>query len=201
MRRMLCLLILPFLLAGCADRIWAPDDVVARSHYRSGEPPSITLFTVVRKRGNEGAHSGLMINGSERVIYDPAGTWTNPAAPERYDLHFGMTPLMVRYYIDYHARTTYDVYEQTVPVSAEVAEMAIRQAKAEGASMKAMCGSSVSGVLKGLPGFEAVRSSFFPGKLMREFATLPGVVTTKYTDDDDDNNKGLLATQIVAPGQ
>ncbi|MBS0564170.1 MAG: hypothetical protein JSR87_06785 [Proteobacteria bacterium] len=201
MRRLLCLLILPLLLAGCAEHIWASDEAVQKARYHSSEPTSITLFTVVRKRGNEGAHSGLMINGSERVIYDPAGTWTNPAAPERNDLHFGMTPLMVKYYIDYHARTTYDVYEQTVRVSPEVAQLAIQKAEAEGASMKAMCGNSVSAVLKGLPGFENVRSSFFPGRLMREFATLPGVVTMHYTDSDDDNNKGLLATQVAAPGQ
>ncbi|MFO1175613.1 MAG: hypothetical protein U1E48_10485 [Paracoccaceae bacterium] len=201
MRRLLIVLVLPLFLANCAEHVWAPDEAVQRARYHSSDPPSITLFTVVRKRGNEGAHSGLMINGSQRIIYDPAGTWTNPAAPEREDVHFGMTPTMVRYYIDYHARSTYDVYEQTVPVSPEVAEMAIRKAETNGASMKALCGNSVSEVLKGLPGFDSVRSSFFPGRLMREFATLPGVETAHYTDNDSDNNKVLLARQNTAVGQ
>lgn len=201
MRRLLIALALPLFLADCAEHIWASDEAVQKAHYRSSEPPSITLYTVVRKRGNEGAHSGLMINGSERIIYDPAGTWTNPAAPEREDVHFGMTPTLVKYYVDYHARSTYDVYEQTVRVSPEVAEMAIRRAETNGASMKAMCGSSVSDVLVGLPGFDAVSRSFFPGRLMREFATLPGVVTSLHVDQDSDNNKALLAKQDAAQGQ
>lgn len=201
MRRLLTALVLPLFLANCAEHIWASDEAVQRARYHSSDPPSITLFTVVRKRGDEGAHSGLMVNGSQRIIYDPAGTWTNPAAPEREDVHFGMTPTMVRYYINYHARPTYDVYEQTVPVSAEVAEMAIRNAESNGASMKAMCGNSVSEVLKGLPGFEAVSRSFFPGRLMSEFANLPGVETSHYIDDGSGNNQVVLAGQNTVAGQ
>ena len=69
MRRFAICLALPLvvLLAGCgAEPVWAPDEAVARARYVSGEEPSITLFTVVRKRGGEGAHSGLMIDGSQR---------------------------------------------------------------------------------------------------------------------------------------
>lgn len=201
MRRLLLWLILPLLLSACAEPIWAPDEAVARARYVSNEPPSITLFTVVRKLGGEGAHAGLMINGSQRVMFDPAGTWTNPAAPERNDLHYGITPLIEKYYVDYHARATYDVYEQTVPVSAEVAELAIQRAASNGAVGKALCGNSVSGILRGLPGFDEVGKTFFPGKLMREFAKLPGVVTTVHTDSDSDDNKALLAQQVVTPGQ
>ncbi len=198
MRRFLAALLLPLLLANCAEPVWAPDEAVARAHYRSAEPPSITLFTVIRKLGGEGAHSGLMINGSERVIFDPAGTWTHPTAPERNDVHFGMTPTMVKYYIDYHARSTYDVYEQTVQVSPEVAEQAIRLVLNNGAVMKAMCGRSVSAVVHDIPGFESVSGTYFPGKLMREFGQLPGVVTVKHSDADADNNKALLAQQTAA---
>ena len=99
----------------------------------SGEPPSITLYTVVRKRGNEGAHSGLMIDGSQRVMFDPAGTWHHPTVPERNDLHYGITERMRKFYIDYHARETYDVIENKVYVSPAVAEAAIRRAEAYGA--------------------------------------------------------------------
>lgn len=195
MHRLFLCLFLPLLLAACAQPVWAPDDAVARARYVSTDGPSITLFTVVRKLGGEGAHAGLMINGSQRVLFDPAGTWHHPSAPERNDLFFGITPRMKQYYIDYHARATYDVYEQTVPVSAAVAELAIQRAASNGAVGKALCGNSISSILRGLPGFENVGKTFFPGKLMREFAGLPGVVTSVHHDADADNNKALLATQ------
>ncbi|WP_284164645.1 hypothetical protein [Frigidibacter sp. SD6-1] len=198
MRRLLLVLILPLFLANCAEPVWAPDEAVARARYVSSEPPSISLITVVRTLGGEGAHSGLLINGSQRVVFDPAGTWTNPAAPERNDLHYGITPRMEQYYIDYHARETYYVVKQTVLVSPEVAELAIRRAEGNGAVGKALCGTSISAILRDLPGFESVNRSYFPGKIMKSFAELPGVVTLKYTDDSPDDNKPLLVEQLVA---
>lgn len=196
MRHLIIALALPLFLAACADPVWAPDEAVARARYVSDEPPSITLYTVVRRLGGEGAHSGLMINGSQRVIFDPSGSWSNPAAPERNDLLYGITPKLKQYYIDYHARETYDVYEQTVPVSREVADLALQRAAANGAVGNGFCGNSISAILRGLPGFEGVRRSLFPNKIMRDFGQVPGVVTRKYVDDDPDFNKPLLAVQI-----
>ena len=195
MRRLLIALCLPLFLAACAEPVWAPDEAVARARYVSDEPPSITLFTVVRKLGKEGAHSGLMINGSQRIMFDPAGTWTHPTVPERNDVHFGITPRMKQFYIDYHARETYDVYEQTVVVSPEVAELAIRRVEQNGAVGKALCGNAISSVLRDIPGFESVGKSFFPKKIMRAFGELPGVTTVVHADNDADNNQALLATQ------
>jgi hypothetical protein len=197
MRRLLLCLILPLFLANCAEPVWAPDEAVARARYHSDEPPSITLFTVVRRLGGEGAHSGLMINGSQRVMFDPAGTWHHPTVPERNDLFYGITPRMKQFYIDYHARQTYDVYEQRVPVSAEVAELAIRRAESNGAVGKALCGISVSHILRKIPGFENIPNTYFPNKIMRAFGELPGVVTIKHEDGDSDNNKAVLANQLV----
>ena len=201
MRRLLIALALPLFLANCAEPVWAPDEAVAKARYVSDEGPSITLFTVVRKLGGEGAHTGLMINGSQRVMFDPAGTWENPAAPERNDLHYGITPRMKQFYVDYHARKTYDVYEQRVPVSAQVAELAIQRAAANGAVAKAFCGNSISNILGQLPGFESLHKTFFPNKIMRAFAEMPGVVTTLHTDDDPDNNGTVLTTQLQPGGQ
>jgi len=198
MRRLLIALALPLFLANCAEPVWAPDEAVARARYVSDEPPSITLFTVVRKLGKEGAHSGLMINGSQRIMFDPAGTWTHPTVPERNDVHFGITPRMKQFYIDYHARETYDVYEQTVIVSPEVAELAIRRVQENGAVGKALCSNAISGVLRDIPGFESVGSSFFPKRIMNAFGELPGVTTVVHGDTDSDNNKALLAAQTKA---
>lgn len=201
MRRLLIALVLPLFLANCAEPVWAPDEAVARARYVSDEGPSITLFTVVRKLGGEGAHSGLMINGSQRVMFDPAGTWYHPTVAERNDLHYGITPRMKQFYIDYHARETYDVYEQRVPVSAAVAELAIQRAAANGAVGKALCGNAISDILRGIPGFEGVSKTFFPNKIMRAFAEIPGVVTVVHTDQDADNNTTVLTTQAQPDGQ
>ena len=76
-------------LAGCAGTaasVWAPDEAVARARYVHEAPPSITLITVVNNTTGGGAHSALLINADERVIFDPAGTWHHPQLPERNDV-------------------------------------------------------------------------------------------------------------------
>mgnify|MGYP003546875347 CR=1 FL=1 len=196
MRRCIIALALPLMLAACGvDRTVAPAEEVARARYVSDEPPSITLFTVVRKKGGNGAHSGIMINGSQRIMYDPAGTWWHPTVPVQNDVHFGITPRMKAFYIDYHARETYDVIEQRVPVSAEVAEIAIRRALAQGPSPKALCSNSTSSILRDVPGFGSVSSTVFPGRLMREFRNLPGATEKLHIDGDQANNTGSLLIQ------
>lgn len=200
MRRILIALALPLILAACgADNVYAPDADIARARYVSGEPPSITLFTVVRKSTGEGAHAGLMIDGSQRILFDPAGTWHHPTVPERHDVHFGITPRMRTFYIDYHARETYDVYEQRVPVTSQVAEIAIRRAEEYGAVNKAFCGTSVSAILRDVPGFEGVPQTFFPGHIRRAFAKLPGVVETKHQDGDPNDHSGILMIEAAKP--
>ncbi|PKP76035.1 MAG: hypothetical protein CVT84_00310 [Alphaproteobacteria bacterium HGW-Alphaproteobacteria-6] len=196
MRHLLLAAVLPLALAACgADSVWAPDAEVARAAYVTGEPASITLFTVVRKNGGSGAHSGLMIDGHQRVMFDPAGTWHHPGVPERNDVHYGLTPRMRAFYIDYHARETFDVIETKVPVSAAVAEAAIARVQANGAVNKALCGNAISAVLRDLPGFESIPHTFFPGRIDRAFAKLPGAETRVHQDGDPDNNSGVLIVQ------
>ena len=145
-------------LASCgAESVVASKEFVDRARYVHSGPPSITLYTVVSNTNNSGAHSALLINGSQRLIFDPAGTWHHPNLPERNDVHYGMTPRMVDFYVDYHARETFRVYEQTVMVSPAVAELAIQRAEAYGAVAKAQCTRSVTDILRGLPGFESVK--------------------------------------------
>jgi hypothetical protein len=196
LRKLALCLILPLALAACgAEPVWAPDEAVQRARFVWDEPASITLYTVVRKKGGEGAHSGLLINASQRVIFDPAGTWHHPWAPERNDLHYGMTEKMRKFYIDYHARETYDVIEQKIYVSPEVAEAALRRAESYGAVNKAFCGNSVSDIVRGLPGFEGVPRTFFPNRIRRAFSEIPGVTEKLHEDGDPDNNSGVLLVQ------
>jgi hypothetical protein len=185
-------------LSACgAEPKWATDAQMATpaAHYVAAPPRSITLFTVQSTRNGSGAHSGLLINASEQIMFDPAGTWYHPYLPERNDVHYGVTPQMISFYIDYHARQTYNVVEQTVVVSPEVAELIKQRAEAHGAVPKAQCANSISTILAGVPGFEGFKNTWFPNKLSDEFAKLPGVTRKLITDDDADNNHGVLMVQ------
>ena len=196
MLRHLIWLVLPLALAACgAEPKWAPDEQVRAAAYHSGNPPSVTLFTVVGIPRGQGGHSGLMIDGSERIMFDPAGTWYHPNVPERNDVHFGITDKMKAFYIDYHARETYFVREQKVPVTPQVAEMLIQRAEAHGAAPKAFCASAVTDVLSGVPGFEGVGRTFSPITLSKRFAELPGVTSKDNYDGDPANHTDVLMVQ------
>lgn len=187
---------LPALVAACgADNIWASDEAVRAARFASDDAPSITLFTVIGIPRGEGGHSALMINGSQRVIYDPAGTWNHPRIPERRDVLYGITDNFRNFYIDYHARSTYWVAEESVPVSREVADLAIARAEANGSAAKSFCAVETGTVLRGVPGFEAAPTGFSPIKLRNWFQTLPGVVSKRHQDGDPANNHDVLLRQ------
>jgi hypothetical protein len=185
-------------LAACgAESIYAPDEAVRAATFVSGEPPSITLYTVISNRSNGGAHTGLLIDGSQRVMFDPAGSWTHPELPERNDVFFGVTDRMVNYYIDYHARETFRMVEQKVYVSPQVAQLVMQRAMAYGAVPQAQCSNSTSRILSGVPGFESLGNTWFPLKLSERFAELPGVTTRVILDEDADDNHGVLLRQAA----
>ena len=180
-------------LAGCAaERVWAPDEAVQRAVWRSDAPPSLTLATIVSTRTGSGAHSALLINGSQRVLFDPAGTFRLPFAPERNDVHYGMSDRALAVYIDYHARETYSVRLQEIPVTRTQADAALRAAEAHGPAPKATCNLAVTRVLRAVPGFEGAPGSWFPNRTADWVAGLPGVNERVVTDDDADDNHGVL---------
>ncbi|MFA5539170.1 MAG: hypothetical protein WCZ72_08410 [Gemmobacter sp.] len=186
-------LVAALMLAACgAEPVWAPDEDVTRARYSHDGPASITLFTVISNSSDSGAHSALMIDASQRVVFDPAGTWYHPWAPERNDVHFGITPLVEQRYREFHTRVTYRTVVQTLVVPPEVAERALRLALDYGAVPKAHCASSTSDILQQL-GFDTVPRSFFPRRVMEGFARLPGVQTEELRSDRPDNNLVLLA--------
>ena len=198
MRRIFIAIFLLFGLAACsAESVWSSDDEVMRARYVHGGAPTLTLFTVISTSSGNGGHSALMINGSERLIFDPAGSWYHPRIPERNDVHFGMTERAVDFYVDYHARVTWYVVRQDIVVSPEVAAKAIQLAKAYGAVPKAMCANSVSDILRQLPGFEDVRSTMFPVPLMESFGARPGVTEQIFRDQDPDNNDYMMAPALL----
>ncbi len=179
-------------LAGCAEDRKAPyDEIAARAYVHDG-PPSVTIYTVLSTRDGSGAHSALMVNASQRVLFDPAGSFELPSVPERGDVHYGFAPRIQSVYIDFHARQTFDVVEQTILVSPEVAAQALSLVQQNGAVGPARCTSSIVAILRQLPGFQNVSGTAFPRQLYRQIAQLPGVTERRITDDDADDNHGVL---------
>lgn len=198
LRIILSILAFAALTACGAEPKWAPDEAVADAVYIHDGPPTLTLFTVVSNRSGSGAHAALMVNGSQRVLFDPAGTWHHPNLPERNDVHFGITDAAVEFYLDYHSRVTYHTIRQDLVVSPEVAEMALRAVQEYGAVPKAMCTRSVSSILRSLPhpGFEALPQTLFPKALADAFREVPGITEDTYFDDDPEENGYILTNNI-----
>ncbi|MEE9428182.1 MAG: hypothetical protein V3V25_08555 [Paracoccaceae bacterium] len=198
------LLVAVFVLAACtgpAEPIWDTDEFVARSTYSHEGPTKLTLFTVINNKTGAGAHSALMVNGSQRVMFDPAGTWHHPQLPERNDVHFGMSEPIVDFYIDYHSRETHHTIIQEIEVSPAVAQVAMAQMMSYGAVPKAQCSHAITAILENVPGFEAVGRTWFPKNLSERFAALQGVQTNVVYDDSPSDNSGMIAAPIVRIAQ
>ncbi len=166
------------ILAGCAgpaDPVWAPDHAVQKYRHNPGGPAELRLYTVVSTRSGSGAHSSLLINGRERLLFDPAGSFQAPTTPERNDVLYGMTDRALAAYIGYHARPTFDVIEQRVTISANQADQLTRLVKAYGAVPQAQCALSISRILTQVSGFDMIRTGYFPNRLSRDFGRLPNV--------------------------
>lgn len=187
------------LLTACgSNRVVAPEPATRAAAWTDGSPPSLSLVTVVNTRSGDGAHSALIVNASERVIFDPAGTWWHRAAPQRGDVLYGMTPQLLDFYLDYHTRETHYTIVSELRVSPDVAEQALSIVRGHGSVANAMCAAAVSGVLRRLPGFESVGSTWFPNRLRQDFAAIPGVRERTLRDDSPADNRPLLALQQQA---
>ena len=196
MQRRAFLSMMPLALAGCAaESVWAPDDVISRAYTPGSGRPSLTLYTMRNVDNGGGAHSSLMIDASQRVMFDPAGTFRSPYIPERNDVLFGLSPEVEGYYVSFHARATFWVLGQKVEVPAAVAEEALRLALANGPVAEANCTRATSTLLSKLPGFSSIRTTWFPNALAEAFGALPGVVETEYRESDDDD-KSIAQAQI-----
>ena len=186
--RILASLIVVAFLAACSSQppsAQATDEIIAQTAYREAGPATLTLITMINNGSQAGAHTALMINGSQRVIFDPAGSFRNERVPRRDDVLYGIRPAVLAAYKGAHARSEYHIVLQTVEVKPEVAEQAIRLAIARGSVGDAQCAASTIALLRQLDSFSQMSSTLFPKRLMNNFATLPGVQTEKYYEDDE----------------
>jgi hypothetical protein len=197
--RAVILTIAALALAGCTgERVWAPDDQVTAAAYRPAGPASVTLITVLITETGGGLHSALLIDGEQRVMFDPAGSWYNPDIPERNDVLYGMTDPYLDNYYDLYASDRGHVVLQRVEIPPATAAHLIDAVHQVGAVPRAQCSLSISRVLSRTPGFESIRPSFFPPTTMRRFAEIEGVQTTTIYDDDSDDELERLRAEARA---
>ncbi|MDE3028307.1 MAG: hypothetical protein KGH84_07915 [Paracoccaceae bacterium] len=181
MRRILLSLGVVVALAGCGSgRAVSSDPVVAKARYVSPEPPSITLITSLRNDTGTGAHSALLINASQRVIFDPAGNYFSPQVPQKGDVLYGVSPPVLQSYLNFQSSKGFHVVAESVPVPPEVAELALQKSETNGAATSGLCSDNVSSLVRKLPGFTSLPVSFFPRSLMLDFGKVPDVVRTTY---------------------
>lgn len=176
------------ILSGCAERVYAPDEAVAAARYQSTDAPYISLMTMVNRDDDDGAHSAILVNGSQTALYDPAGTFRHETLPERNDVFYGMTPRMKEVYEWYHARKTTYVVEHRLPVTRAFADQMIARMEAQGPSPKMFCGINTSEVLRSFDTFAHVPRTFHPSKIMEAFAQVPGVTERRVYQEDTGQN-------------
>ncbi|MEO0917844.1 MAG: hypothetical protein AAFY31_12820 [Pseudomonadota bacterium] len=161
--------------------------------YRPVTGPEVRLYTVISRRNGSGAHSALLVTTTqERILFDPAGSFKLSMVPERGDVHYDITPAVLETYIDYHARETFDLVEQTLFLTASEAEHLARLVKANGTVPRMQCTRSVTRILSKLPRFETINSTYFPNVARRSMAQLPGVEARTIRQDDAHDNHDVL---------
>jgi hypothetical protein len=192
--RVLALLGLCLAAACTKPVVFAPDDAVQTARYRHAGPPEIVLFNIVSNERGSGVHAALMINASERVLFDPAGTWMHAQAPEQHDVHFGFNAGQLHRYTYYHASRLHHVVKHRLELSPEMAETILLLARRYGPVPDGQCAVSIGRILGQVPGFESIPVTYSPNRLSAAFAQLPGVVEERIYSDAE-------PTPIIRPGQ
>lgn len=182
--RLIAPVLMLIVLAGCAVEVGAPSEEIARARYSTTDDPYVAVVSMVSTRTGRAAHTALFINASERVIYDPAGTFEHREMPERGDIHYGASDRMIDYYERYHARLSHFVHVQKIPVSRQVAEATLRRAQAQGPSPKSFCTTHTIDVLNDVDGLPRFENSFYPEKLRQQVARL-SIVEDRYVYEYD----------------
>ncbi len=193
-RAVVCLLLLCGILAGCAEKQpYAADTELQRVRFTDDSEYYAVLITMVSNRSGTGGHSALLINASERVLFDPAGSFYLEGVPERNDVLYGISPQIEQYYKSAHARITYHVVSQKIPLSREEAERAYLKAREYGPVPGAFCTQATSDIVSSMKGYEGVSRTFFPAALMRQLEAYPNVEIDKYYENDDPDLHAALA--------
>ncbi|NNE51960.1 MAG: hypothetical protein HKN30_06105 [Sulfitobacter sp.] len=187
MKYLVSLVLLVGLLSGCSNDPTgdAPAEAAAAAAYGAPGPKSVTVFTMVNNRTGRGGHSALLINGSQQVIFDPAGSFRDPRLVERQDVLYGVTPGWVQAYKSAHARASHHVVSQTIELTPEQAEKALSLARSYGSVPGAFCTQATTAILSQLTGFQDIERTYYPENLMEQLAQRRDVQTAKLYENDD----------------
>ncbi len=172
-----------FLAACTKPAVWAPEADVLAARYVHPGPASISLFTIVSNSSGNGDHAALMINASQRVLFDPAGSWRHPLSPERHDVHFGFTEAQLGRYTRYHARGSHRVRIQHLELPPETAETILALAQRAGPVPNGHCARAIGAIFRQVPGLQHMPVAFPPNTLSNAFATIRGVREENVTSD------------------
>ncbi len=196
--RFAALMLAAALLAGCAEvgKESPPEQIAAAAHINTG-PPKITLITMINNRTGAGGHSALLVEASQSVIFDPAGSFRHEDVPERGDVLYGMSPRWVQAYRSAHARDSFHVVSQEIDVTPAQAARALQLVQANGTVASAFCAQATSGILRQIGGFQSIEQGFYPVDLMEQVEQFPGVRTSRYYEND----AGDVRDGIAAPSE
>lgn len=191
MLRSLILVCLLGLLAACSTpsvESTKNDPTVQKVAYKHNTPASVSLITIFANDTGHGGHSAIVVNGSQRVIFDPAGSYRSDDAVRRYDVVYGVTPRILQQYLSYHARETHHALIQEIVVPAEVAERMLNKAMTSGLVLSGLCTTATAAILRSDPYFSSVQSTLSPRRFAENFGKLPGVKKSRYYENDEGQN-------------
>ncbi|WP_407494673.1 lipoprotein [Pseudooceanicola sp. MF1-13] len=185
MKRLFLALVAVAALAGCIrnPEFQPPAEMAALAVPNRG-PNELVLYTVVNRRTGAGAHTALGVNASERVLFDPAGGFKAENVIRSGDVLYGFTPPVEKAFSSAHARSTFLVNKVSIPVSAEVAQMALQKVKTNGPVGSAHCAQSTSSILQTLPGFQSIKPTYYPVQLEKQFKAVAGARSTQIVEND-----------------
>ncbi|MEM8592582.1 MAG: hypothetical protein AAGF13_08655 [Pseudomonadota bacterium] len=178
----------PALLAACTTKetVFATQGVVDAAFVHNNGPTRIEVFSSFTVGSNTGAHTALLIQADQNVVFDPAGTFSHSRLPERHDVIYGMSESARKVFIDYHTRETYWTTLQSIEVSPETAQFCLRQAEQAGPVPDAMCTRSITTILAEAPAMPVdVRVTWFPRNLHDQLLDQPAVIRQEFRQNDD----------------
>lgn len=188
-----CVAIAAALSACSAIAPSASDEEIAAVAFRNDGPKSVKVLTVINTTSGSGSHSALLIDGPQRIIFDPAGSFQYDLIPERNDVLFGIDARNEQIYKSSHASEQRYIQIQTIPLTEEQAAIAYQTALNWGASPAAHCTTSTSGVLRAIPGLQGIQSTWYPRNLAEQVARIPGVTQEIYSEGDSASLQDAVA--------
>lgn len=158
-------------LSGCAGAVFGLPGPHAPSYAHDAQSRlRIAVFEI--EPAEFMMHTGLIIyTPDDRVLYDPGGFWRDPRATRRGDVTRGFSPELEASYLSRASLLSSSeiwkphLWETEVPDA--VALQAVEIALSRDLFCFGGCVYGVSSLLAELPGFEDIRPTFSPSRLVR----------------------------------